>query len=104
MQHTPSNLNPRRKRRGRSLPVYALLCLLLVFVQGTALVHHHEGDLQRQLHCDICLKVGAVDHAIAAAEFYVAVQISRTTFESVATPTPFRQLPAFRARAPPANA
>lgn len=51
----------------RSLPLTGLLCLSLLFAQSAGLAHGHEGDLQPDYDCEICLKAGAGDDAAVAA-------------------------------------
>ncbi|MSR12596.1 MAG: hypothetical protein EXR84_12515 [Gammaproteobacteria bacterium] len=89
-------------QRFRLIPVRLLLCFFLVFAQSATLLHSHDGDLQRQFDCDICLKVNSSDHAIASSSFDFDLARSAVSYVApqyhIATPV----LPAFRARAPPA--
>jgi len=52
--------------RVRDVAFSALLCFLLVFVQGAGLAHTHEGDLQKQFDCEICLKPNSNEDVIAS--------------------------------------
>ena len=51
----------------RSLPLMAVLSLFLLFAQAVEHGHSHEADLQAQLDCEICLKIGTLED-IAVAE------------------------------------
>lgn len=89
------------RARIRLLPVHLLLCLFLVFAQSAALVHSHEGDLQKQFDCDICLKLSSTDHAIASTAFDFA-ELKTTSAESLPQFHAITISPAvFHARAPP---
>ena len=49
----------------------ALACLfsaVLLFAQAVDLSHNHQGDLQAQFDCDICLATSTLSGAIAASE------------------------------------
>ena len=85
----------------KSAPVYLLLCFMLVFVQSAALIHSHDGDLQRKFDCDICLKVNATDHAIASSQFEFVIVSGTPQIETAQFSATFSIAPAFRARAPP---
>lgn len=52
-------------KRAREYSIHGLLCFLLVFVQAAGLAHSHEGELQKQFDCGICLKANSNDDAIA---------------------------------------
>lgn len=105
LQHFLSNIfNKTLSMKSGSVRASLLLCFLFVFVQSASLVHSHDGDLQTQFDCTICLKVNGSDHAIPAVLFdFVVVsaapQIDVADFE---TSVPTR--PSFRARAPPLSA
>ncbi|NKB35235.1 MAG: hypothetical protein GKR91_19230 [Pseudomonadales bacterium] len=83
------------------LSIRALLCFLLVFVQGAGLVHSHEGELQKQFDCDICLKVGSNEDAITSSaqpfNFYVDATIYFEAMENI----PFVATVPANSRAPP---
>lgn len=49
----------------RSLALLSLLAAALLFVQSADLTHTHIDDLQAQVDCEICLKFGSDDDAIA---------------------------------------
>ena len=51
----------------KSLPLMAVLSLMLLFAQAVEHGHSHDADLQSQFDCEICLKVGSLD-AIAVAQ------------------------------------
>lgn len=61
----------------RSLPVSAVLCLMLLFVQSADLIHTHKGDLQRQFDCEICLKIGSSTDVIPS--IYSPVEVAPAT-------------------------
>lgn len=88
--------------RMNALPSLLALCFVLLFVQSATLVHSHEGDLQPQFDCEICLKVGSAGHGIVSSA--VAIEIPRVVVEvpteqyGIATSIPVF----FKARAPPA--
>jgi hypothetical protein len=42
----------------------ALLCMLFLSAQSMALSHSHEGDLNPQPDCEICLKVSTDDDVV----------------------------------------
>ncbi|MEQ8313506.1 MAG: hypothetical protein RIC17_05285 [Gammaproteobacteria bacterium] len=44
-----------------------LLCLLFVTAQAIDLTHSHNGDLNLQADCDICLKLGSDDDMLLNA-------------------------------------
>ena len=46
-----------------------LLSAVLLFAQAVDLTHNHDGDLQTQFDCDICLVTGALSDALSAGEF-----------------------------------
>ena len=72
--------------RVRHVALSALLCFLLVFVHGAGLAHTHEGDLQKQFDCDICLKVNSNEDETVNP-----------------CPSPLSGTPAVRAPAPPCS-
>lgn len=102
-QFLPENFKVKPAvRRLRSASVQLLLCFMLVFAQGAVLVHSHDGDLQRQFDCDICLKVNSTDHGIASSYSFVAVASSAVEFSLPQFSAISFTTPSFQARAPPA--
>ena len=85
----------------RSLPVMAVLSLVLLFAQAEQLGHTHEADLQAQFDCEICLKLGSLeDAAIADAPsmgFVVSSQSYDALNQNLFTSVP----PSATARSPP---
>ena len=65
--------------RVRHVALRALLCFLLVFVQGAGLAHTHEGDLQKQFDCEICLKANSNEDVIASDSQSLVPEIRTTT-------------------------
>ncbi|MDD9891498.1 MAG: hypothetical protein OXU30_14315 [Gammaproteobacteria bacterium] len=62
------SIQKKPAERARNLAAHALLCFLLVFVQGADLVHSHDGDLQQQFDCEICLKANSNEDAVASSD------------------------------------
>ena len=56
------------KSSGTQAAGLILLCLLVLFAQSAGLIHIHDDDLLHQHDCEVCLKVGADDEALPAAD------------------------------------
>ncbi len=88
-----------RTGRGRLLPV--LLGLLFLLVQGTAVLHAHEGELRLQYDCELCLKAGSAADTppanVRLPEVFASTQIVAATAADQTT-TLIRSA---QARAPP---
>ncbi len=87
--------------RFQSLPLTAVVCLLLLFVQSAALTHSHENDLQVRYDCDTCLNIGSSADVIAAGHVDNPVFPLRHEWREAATELPFLPLLDVRSRAPP---
>ena len=87
--------------RVRHVALSALLCLLLVFVQGAGLAHTHEGDLQKQFDCDICLKVNSNEDVIASNNQSFDPEIRTTAFPEYAERAHTASAISANSRAPP---
>jgi len=79
----------------------ALLCFLLVFVQGAGLAHTHEGDLQKQFDCDICLKVNSSEDVIPSSNLSLSFNTDLVEYNEQATELPFVAAIPANSRAPP---
>lgn len=88
--------------RTRLVPARLILCFFLLFAQSAVLLHSHDGDLQQQFDCEICLKVNSTDHAIASSSIDFVLPKTFTAFALPQLDAITPALPAFRARAPPA--
>ena len=87
--------------RFRSLPLTAVVCLLLLFVQGAALSHTHDDDQQVRYDCDICLKIGSSTDVIAPGHVDIPVSPVQHEWLDATVETPFLPLLDIRTRAPP---
>lgn len=63
----------------RSLPLMAVLSLLLLFAQAVEHGHSHE-NLQAQFDCEICLKVGSLEDAVIAEAPSLSLPKTHQTF------------------------
>ncbi|PCI54504.1 MAG: hypothetical protein COB36_10085 [Alphaproteobacteria bacterium] len=81
-----------------------LLCLLLVFAQYTSLNHNHDGDLQAQTDCEICLKIGSLDDLATSGNANLSVIVRAHFVASDSQSQPFFATPVQKARAPPSHA
>lgn len=86
----------------RLLPLHLMLCLFLVFAQSAALVHSHDGDLQKQFDCDICLKLNSSDTALGSSTATLAVVTASPVVALPQFSFTSLELTVFHARAPPA--
>ena len=96
-----NNYSVAARDRFRSLPLTTVVCLLLLIVQGAALTHSHESDLQVRYDCDICLKIGSTTDAIAAGHVDIPSTPVRHEWLDATAETPFLPLLDLRSRAPP---
>ncbi len=101
MNHLQNEFSVAARDRFRSLPLTALVCLMLLFVQAATFSHSHENDLQVRYDCDICLKIGSSTDVIAAGHVYNPVSPVRHEWRDSAVEAPFLPLLDIRSRAPP---
>ena len=87
--------------RVRSVALSGLLCFLLVFVQGAGLAHTHEGDLQKQFDCEICLKANSNEDVIASNNQSLALEIRTTPLSEYAERIHSAAAISANSRAPP---
>lgn len=88
-------------RKAKEYSAYGLLCFLLLFVQSADLTHSHDGDLQPQFDCEVCLKVGANEDFIESSSFIVHLNSDTTKITEFSAKAPhFFAIPA-NSRAPP---
>ena len=78
-----------------------LLTFLFTFVQGAGLVHHHDGDLQQQFDCNICLKSGSNNDIAANTEHYFNFQRLSIEFLQPLTLAPLYRIVPAKSRSPP---
>ena len=88
----------------KALPVLAILCLLLLFVQSADLIHIHGSDAQNQLECEICLKFGSVEDSLRTDQLNFNCEVDSQKPEAFVTVLPFPSHPTHRARSPPSLA
>ena len=88
-----------RSKAAKSL--LACLCLLFLTAQIAGLSHSHDGDLQLQTECDVCLKL-SIDDEVAVNKILADAPFANSTSLNDFLPT-WDQLaaPVARARAPP---
>lgn len=92
--------NKLRGLSARYLSLF-LLAFLFTFVQGAGLVHHHDGDLQQQFDCNICLKSGSSNELASSTEHSFNFQRLSVEFsESIALAPLYRIVPT-KSRSPP---
>ncbi len=101
MEHTQGEFRVAARDRFRSLPLTAMVCLLLLFVQGAALSHSHDDDSQARYDCDICLKIGSSTDGIATGHVDIPVSPVRQEWLDATAEAPFLPLLDIRSRAPP---
>ena len=87
--------------RVRYFAFSALLCFLLVFVQGVGLAHTHEGELQQQFDCEICLKANPNEDVIASNNQSFDPEIRTTAFPEYAERAHTASAISANSRAPP---
>ncbi len=101
MEHMRNEYDAASEGRFRSLPLVVSVSLLLLFVQGAALVHSHGDDLEVHHDCDICLKIGSGIDFIAADHVHEPVKPAQHEWLDIQTESPFLPLLDLRSRAPP---
>ena len=101
MEYSRNEFSVAARDRFRSLPLAAVVCLLLLFVQSAALSHSHDNDLQVRYDCDICLKIGTSTDAVAAGHVDIPVSPIEFEWRDAVTELPFLPLRDLRSRAPP---
>ena len=101
MEHMRNEISVAARDRFRSLPLTAVICLLLLFVQGAALAHSHENDPQVRYDCDICLKIGSSTDVIATVHVDTPVSPVQHEWLDARAELPFLPLLDIRSRAPP---
>lgn len=102
MERMRNEFSVAARDRFRSLPLTAIVCLLLLlFVQGAALAHSHENDPQVLYDCDICLNIGSSTDVIATGHVDSPVSPVRHEWLDVGVELPFLPLLDIRSRAPP---
>lgn len=95
-------LAAKHSRQSKSVKaVLGLLCLLFVTAQAIDLSHSHNGDLNLQADCDICLKLSSDDDMLLNA-----VESAPEPHKQLVALTAHRKVPvagilSFQARAPP---
>ena len=89
----------RALSRRALLPV--LLAFLFTFVLGAGLVHNHDGDLQQQFDCNICLKSGSNNDIAANTEHYFNFQRLSIEFLQPLTLAPLYRIVPAKSRSPP---
>ncbi|MDA1372579.1 MAG: hypothetical protein O2971_17715 [Proteobacteria bacterium] len=95
------NISGPLAAKAHAFPAMALLCLLLLFIQGVDLIHSHNGDLQRQIDCDICLKIDSGSDAAAVSSSVLALNLSGQVYLEAFSALPFLAIPSANSRAPP---
>jgi len=98
-----NNLSPRRYKwlpLATASRALLALCAIVVLAQGTELSHSHD-DLQSQLDCQICLKLGSKGKAAAATSLEFNVENGGALFISADRHLPFLAVPPAKSRAPP---
>lgn len=101
MEHMQGKFRVAARDRFRSLPLTAIFCLLLLFVQGAALSHSHDNDLHVRYDCDICLRIGSSIDVIAAVHVDSPVSPVQLEWLDAAAEAPYQPLFDIRSRAPP---
>ena len=84
-----------------SLALVSALTAFLLLVQGADLVHTHDGDLQAQVDCEICLKFGNDDEVIVDSQSGPRLFASNQTYFQSTPAIPFQAVIAANPRAPP---
>jgi hypothetical protein len=89
-----------RSRRCHLLVLTAGLVYLLT--QSAGLQHTHDGRLDLQSDCHICLKLGTADDGIPVAYAVQAIDATAQSYPAPALNLVFLSAPTARSRAPPA--
>lgn len=87
--------------RVRNLSIQALLCFMLVFVQGASLIHSHDGDLQNQIDCDICLKVGSIEGVLTSSGKGLDYNSGSISYNSAPVAIQYAAVVPSKSRSPP---
>lgn len=101
MEHMQGEFRVAARDRFRSLPLTAMVCLLLLFVQGAVLSHSHDNDLHSRSDCDFCLRIGSSIDVIAAGHVDSSVSPVQHEWLDATAEAPFQPLFDIRSRAPP---
>lgn len=88
-------------RKAKEYSAYGVLCFLLLFVQSADLTHSHDGDLQQQFDCEICLKVGANEDFIESSGMLVNLDSDASNVTEYKTEAPNFFAISANSRAPP---
>lgn len=91
--------NSSHKARNRFMSV--VLCLVFLFLEVAGLAHSHEGDLERDLDCEICLNIGTSEDAIASSDQTFDPRTNNTAFLQYAEQISFGPAIPANSRAPP---
>lgn len=78
-----------------------LLVFLFTFVQGAGLIHNHDGDLQEQFDCNICLKSGSNNDIASSTENFANFERSSIAFLEQRVLTPLYRIVPAKSRSPP---
>lgn len=81
--------------------VRGLVCVVLLFVQSTGLSHSHEGELQAQYDCEICLKSGSIEDILIVGEHSVRFCNNSQKYISIDENRPFTLALTAKSRSPP---
>ena len=77
------SLDRSGSKRPLSLAAAWLFSAVLLFAQAVDLSHNHEGNLQAQFDCDICLVTGSLSDALAAGVSKSPVTLSPSKAKSL---------------------
>lgn len=89
------------KNRRLSLALVSMLAAFLLLVQSADLIHTHNGDLQAQVDCEICLKFGNDDEVIVDSQTAPRLFASHQFYSRSTSAIPFQAVIAANPRAPP---
>jgi len=93
---------PQAKQSAGLKALLALLCVLFLAAQIQGLNHTHEGNLDYQADCDICLKLSSGDDVLIASCSETPTRLSQQAEAQYASADLPAELVKFRqARAPP---
>ena len=95
------SLDRSGSKRPLSLAAAWLFSAVLLFAQAVDLSHNHEGDLQAQFDCDICLVTGSLSDALAAGEIGLEVSSDSVAIQGGITSLVSYTAVPRHARAPP---
>lgn len=94
-------LFPGTPPKAKRCALVLIAVLALVLSQGMALAHTHDGDLNRQFDCELCLKLSAGDDANIAAASALELDTKTLRPSSLLLRIIDLSLPNPSARAPP---